>query len=218
MPRCEAPEGIVIDSVSALIPMAEAEAEIGDSHMALQARLMSKALRKIAPIAAENDTLLIFVNQLRMKLGGYGNPETTTGGESLGFWTTGRISIRGPEAKKRRLTDSNGEVYGHIAAHEVQKNKLGEPFKKANLSLIYNKGFDFYSEVLEMAVSLDIVEKAGSWFKYKDENLAQGTDKTLMILKEDDKLFNEIRDIVIETVGLKEQYELHSNPGPLYTN
>jgi len=207
---------IVIDSVSALIPMAEAEADIDKDHMALQARLMSKALRKIAPKAAENSTLLIFVNQLRMKLGTYGNPETTTGGESLGFWTTGRISIRGPEARKRRLLDDAGEVYGHIAAHEIQKNKLGEPFKKANLNLIYNKGYDFYNEVLEMAVSLDVVEKAGSWFKYKDENLAQGNDKTLIVLRENKELFNEIRDIVIETVGLKEQYELHSNPGPLY--
>ena len=209
---------IVIDSVSALIPMVEAEAEISDNQMALQARLMSKALRKIAPKAAENDTLLIFVNQLRMKLGAYGNPETTTGGEALGFWTTGRISIRGPEAKKRRLTDSNGEVYGHIAEHEVQKNKLGQPFKKASLNLIHGKGYDFYNEVLEMAVSLDIVEKAGSWFKYKGENLAQGSEKTLMILKENNNLFSEVRDTIIETVGLKEQYELHSNPGPLYTN
>jgi len=148
----------------------------------------------------------------------HNSPETTTGGEALGFWTTGRISIRGPEARKRRLLDDAGEVYGHIAAHEVQKNKLGEPFKKANLNLIYNKGYDFYNEVLEMAVSMDIVEKAGSWFKYKDENLAQGNDKTLAILKENTKLFNEIRTIVIETVGLKEQYELHSNPGPLYPN
>jgi len=209
---------IVIDSVSALIPMAEAEADMDKDSMALQARLMSKALRKITPQAAANNTLLIFVNQTRMKLGGYGNPETTTGGESLGFWATGRISIRGPEAKSRRLSNANGDVYGHTGIHEIIKNKLGEPFKKANLNLIYKKGYDFHNEVLEMAVSLDVVEKLGSWFKYKGENIAQGAEKTLLILREDKKLFDEIRNIVIETVGLKEAYELHSNPGPLYTN
>jgi len=208
---------IVIDSVSALIPMAEAKADIDKDHIALQARLMSKALRKITPLAAANETLLIFVNQLRMKVGAYGNPETTTGGESLGFWATGRISIRGPEAKSRRLADDAGDVYGHIAVHEIAKNKLGEPFKKANLNLIYSKGYDFYSEVLEMAVSLDIIEKAGSWFKRDGENLAQGQINTLEVLKNDDKLFNNIRLKVIQTVGLEEAYELHSNPGPKYS-
>lgn len=207
---------MVVDSVSALIPLAEAEADIDKDQMALQARLMSKALRKITPVAAENNTLLIFVNQLRMKLGGYGNPETTTGGEALAFWATGRISVRGPEAKKRRLADENGEVYGHTALHEVIKNKLGEPFRKANLNLIYGKGYDVFNEVLELAVSLDIVEKAGSWFKYKDENIAQGAVNSIAALKADNKMFDEIRDSIIETVGLKEQYELHSNPGPLY--
>jgi len=208
---------IVIDSVAALIPMAEAEADMDKEHMALQARLMSKALRKLTPQAAENETLLIFVNQLRMKLGGYGNPETTTGGEALAFWATGRISMRGPESRARRLSDASGDVYGHIAVHEVIKNKLGEPFKKANLDLIYNKGYDFQNEILDMAVSLDIIEKAGSWFKYKGENLAQGQFNTSLVLKDDVKLFNEIRKKVIQTVGLEEAYESHSNPGPKYS-
>lgn len=208
---------MVVDSVSALIPLAEAEADIDKDQMALQARLMSKALRKITPIAAENNTLLIFINQLRMKVGGYGNPETTTGGEALAFWATGRISVRGPEAKNRRLNDDNGETYGHTAVHEIIKNKLGEPFKKANLNLIYGKGYDVYSEVLELATSLGIVEKAGSWFKYNGENIAQGEANSTEVLKADAKMFNEIREAVIETVGLKEQYELHSNPGPLYS-
>ena len=204
---------IVIDSVSALIPMVEAEANIEDNQMALQARLMSKALRKITPQAAENETTLIFVNQLRKKLGSYGDPSVTTGGEALAFWATGRISIRGPESKKRRLVDSNGETYGHTAIHEIVKNKLGEPFKKAELNLVYGKGYDYYNETLDMAVSLDIIEKAGSWFKYKGDNIAQGTINTLETLKEDKKLFDEIRDKVIDTVGLKEVYELHCNPG-----
>lgn len=210
---------IVVDSVSALIPMAEAEADMDKDSMALQARLMSKALRKITPQAAENGVLLIFVNQTRMKVGGYGNPETTTGGEALNFWATGRISVRGPEAKARRLVDKiTGDTYGHTAIHEIVKNKLGEPFKKAELNLIYGKGYNYKDEVLNLAVDLDIIEKAGSWFRYKGENIAQGEAKTREVLAENNELFNEIRETIIGMVGLKEAYELHRNPGPLYAD
>jgi recombination protein RecA len=208
---------IVVDSVSALIPMVEAEAEIDDQQMALQARLMSKALRKITPQAAANSVLLIFVNQTRMKVGGYGNPETTTGGEALAFWATGRISVRGPESKARRLSNPSGVVYGHKSVHEIIKNKLGEPFRKAELDLLYGKGYDYYSEVLDLAVSLDIIEKAGSWFKYEGENIAQGSVNSVDFLKENKDFFNKIREEIIDAVGLKEQYELHSNPGPIYS-
>lgn len=210
---------IVVDSVSALIPLAEAEADMDKDSMALQARLMSKALRKITPQAAEQGTLLIFVNQTRMKVGGYGNPETTTGGEALNFWATGRISVRGPESKARRLVaKGTGETYGHTAVHEIVKNKLGEPFKKAELNLIYGEGYNYYDEVVTMAVSLDVIEKAGSWFKYKGENIAQGEENTRAVLSENKELFNEIRSTIIDIVGLKEAYERHSNPGPLYSN
>jgi len=209
---------IVVDSVSALIPMVEAEADIEEQQMALQARLMSKALRKITPIAAANNTLLIFINQTRKKLGSYGNPDTTTGGEALAFWATGRISVRGPEAVGRRLTDSAGLVYGHTAVHEIIKNKLGKPFIKSELNLIYGKGYDVYSEILSLAVSLDIIEKAGSWYKYNGENIGQGSDNSIQFLKTNKEIFKLVRDGIIESVGLKEQYELHSNPGPLYTN
>lgn len=208
---------IVIDSVSGLIPLQEAENDMDQETMALQARLMSKALRKITPQAADTGTLLIFINQLRQKIGTYGNPTTTTGGEALGFWATGRISIRGPESKARRLKDANGEFYGHIAEHEVVKNKLGEPFKKANLNLIYGVGYDFHQEVLEMAVSLDIIEKSGSWFKYEGKNLAQGAENCVNKFKEDSEFFDIIRNKVIETVNLKESYESHCSPGPLYS-
>jgi recombination protein RecA len=208
---------IVIDSVSALIPTVEAEADMADQQMALQARLMSKALRKITPQAAANSVALIFVNQTRMKVGGYGNPETTTGGEALAFWATGRISVRGPESKARRLSDKDGIVYGHKAIHEVIKNKLGEPFRKAELNLIYGKGYDYYNEVLDLAVSLDIIEKSGSWFKYGGNNIAQGAENSVDFLRSNEDIFNTVRDEIITSVGLKEQYELHSNPGPIYS-
>lgn len=208
---------VVVDSVSALIPMVEAEADIDEQQMGLQARLMSKALRKITPQAAANNTLLIFINQTRKKLGSYGNPDTTTGGEALAFWATGRISVRGPEAIGRRLKDPTGEVYGHTTIHEIVKNKLGEPFKESKLNLIYGKGYDYYNEILSLAVSLDIIEKAGAWHKYMGENIGNGEEKSVIFLKENVDVFNKIRADIIESVGLKEQYELHSNPGPLYT-
>ena len=148
----------------------------------------------------------------------HNSPQTTTGGGALAFWATGRISVRGPESKARRLINDEGDVYGHVALHEVVKNKLGEPFKKANLNLIYGKGYDVYNEILELAVSLNIIEKAGSWFKYNNENIAQGVVNSVEVLKKDTKLFNTIRDSIFDIVGLKEQYELHSNPGPLYSN
>ena len=208
---------IVVDSVSALIPMQEADNDMDKDTMALQARLMSKALRKITPQASETNTLLVFVNQTRQKVGTYGNPETTTGGEALSFWATGRIGLRGPEAKSRRLADKSGEVFGHVAEHEVVKNKLGEPFKKASLNLIYGKGYDFYQELLDMAVSLDIIEKAGAWFKYNGENIGQGAENCLETFRKDNEFFNSVRDKVIDAVNIKEAYELHRNPGPLYS-
>jgi recombination protein RecA len=152
-----------------------------------------------------------------MKVGGYGNPETTTGGEALAFWATGRISVRGPESKARRLSDKDGIVYGHKAIHEVIKNKLGEPFRKAELNLIYGKGYDYYNEVLDLAVSLDIIEKSGSWFKYGGNNIAQGAENSVDFLRSNEDIFNTVRDEIITSVGLKEQYELHSNPGPIYS-
>lgn len=209
----------IVDSVSALLPKVEAEADIDKDHMALLARLMSKAMRKLTPIAAETGTLLIFVNQLRMKIGSYGGGVTTSGGEALSFYSTGRISIRGPEAKARRIADPvSGEIVGHIAAHEVVKNKLGEPFKKADLRLMYGKGYDYFWEVLDLANSLDIVQRAGAWYKYDGENIGQGEVNALDNIKKDAELFSKIRKEVISAVGLEEQYELHGNPGPIYSN
>jgi len=209
---------IVVDSVSALIPNAEAQAEIEKDTMALQARLMSKALRKISPQAAETQTLLIFVNQIRKNLSPYAPPDTTSGGESLGFYATGRISLKGPEARSRRIADPvTGEIIGHEAIHEVVKNKLGEPFRKATLRLVYGKGYDMYWEVLSMATSLNIIEKAGSWFKYNDENIGQGEINVLETLRTNEELFNKVVEEIKNLSGLKEAYELHCQTGPIYT-
>lgn len=208
----------VIDSVSALIPRVEAEADIDKDQVALQARLMSKALRKITPIANQTGTLLIFINQLRMKIGSYGNPETTTGGEALAFYATGRISVRGPEAKSRRLIDETlGEPFGHKAEFEVVKNKLAAPYKKAEVKLIYGVGYDATWEVLDMATSLGVLDKKGAWYKYEGENVAQGELNAVSFLKEKEnaEVYKKIREEVIEQIGLKEIYELHGHQGPL---
>ncbi len=200
----------VVDSVSSLIPSAEAEAEIGNDFIALLARLMSKALRRLTPIANRSGCLLIFVNQLRNKIGTYGNPEITTGGEALGFYTTGRISIRGPESKKRRIPDPiTGEIIGHETIFEITKNKLAPPFKKSTINLIYGSGYDFHWEVLNMATELGIIDKTGAWYSYNGNNVAQGELNASIFLKENDEIYNEVRNKVIDMLGLKELYERH---------
>jgi recombination protein RecA len=150
-----------------------------------------------------------------MKINAYGNPETTTGGEALAFYATGRISVRGPESKKRRFTDENGEVIGHKAEFEIIKNKLAAPFKKAEIRLVYGEGYDTHWEIFDMANSLGIIDKVGSWYKYKGENIAQGEMNSVRALKENEEIYKEIREKVIDAVGLKDIYERHSQPGPL---
>lgn len=200
----------VVDSVSSLIPSVEADSEIGDDHMALLARLMSKATRRFTPIANRAGCLIIFINQLRMKIGSYGNPEVTTGGEALAFYATGRIAIRGPESKKRRLPDpATGEIIGHTTLFEVVKNKLAPPFRKTEVNLIYGKGYDTHWEVLNLAVDLGIIGKSGSWYSYEESNFAQGEPNAAAALKEaeNSEMYNKIREEVIEMVGLKPYYE-----------
>lgn len=204
----------VVDSVSALIPTAEAEADIEDMFVGQHARLMSKALRRLAPLASKTNTMIIFINQLRNKImrNSYGNPETTTGGEALNFYATGRISVRGPEAKSRRLSDkdiNDGEVYGHETIFSIEKNKLAAPFKEARVNLIYGKGYDIYHELAVLATDLGIFDKRGSWYKYKDNNIANGERAISVFLEENVDLFNEIKDEVMKSVGLKDVYERH---------
>lgn len=198
----------IIDSVSALIPKMEVEGEIEDNFIALLARLMSKALRRIVPIANETNTLVIFINQIRYKVGGYGNPESPTGGEALPFFATGRISVKGAEYKSNRIIDPiSGEPIGHYAKMEVVKNKLAPPFRTATIPLIYGKGFDICWEALNLATSLGLVDKNGAWYSYGDKRLGQGEFNTLNILKEDKDLHDEIRNKIIDMTGLREHYE-----------
>jgi recombination protein RecA len=198
----------VVDSVSSLIPRQEAESDVDKDTMAVLARLMSKALRRLTPLANQTNTLLIFINQLRMKIGTYGDPFVTSGGEAMGFYATGRISVRGPESKKRRIVDkATGEVVGHETIFEVVKNKLAAPFRKAFIKLIYGEGYDKHSEVLDIATSLGIIDRSGAWYKYNDKNFAQGEDKAVVYFKENVEFYEKIRNKVIEAVGLKEFYE-----------
>jgi recombination protein RecA len=203
----------VVDSVSSLIPSSEAESEIGDDHIALLARLMSKATRRLTPIANRAGCLIIFINQLRMKVGGYGNPETTTGGEALAFYTTGRISIRGPESRKRRIPDpATGEIIGHTTEFEIVKNKLAPPFKKTEINLIYGKGYDTHWEVLNLATDFGVIEKSGAWYSYDGTNFAQGELNAAAALKEESnvEIYNAVRNNIIDILGLRKHYEQNS--------
>ena len=208
----------VVDSVSALIPRAEAAADVDVEQIGKHAKLMSKALRRITPIANRTNTLIIFINQLRMKISNYGDPSVTTGGESLAFYSSGRISVRGPESKQRRIVDSVGDTIGHQTIFEIVKNKLAAPFKKSSVRLIYGQGYDTDREVLDIATDLGIVDKSGSWFKYNEKSIGQGELKVIEYLKseENESIYKEICDKVIESTGLGEIYERHSQKGPLY--
>lgn len=187
---------IVVDSVAALTPRAEIEGEMGDSHMGLQARLMSQALRKITAIASKAGTTIIFLNQLRMKIGVmFGNPETTTGGNALKFYSSIRMDIR---QKDKILKD--GEVIGHSRKVKIVKNKVAPPFKEATFDMIYPLGIDKESSILDAAVQMKIVEKAGAWFRYGDAQLAQGKEATVQLLKDDKKLREKIEKEVRATM------------------
>lgn len=187
---------IVVDSVAALTPRAEIEGEMGDSHMGLQARLMSQALRKITAISGKTGTTIIFLNQLRMKIGiMFGNPETTTGGNALKFYASIRMDIR---QKDKILKD--GKVVGHVRNVKVVKNKVAPPFREASFNMIYPLGIDKESSILDAAVEQNIVTKSGTWFKYGDQQLAQGRDSTIELLKEDKKLAEKIEKDVRKTL------------------
>lgn len=197
----------VVDSVSALIPKSEAEASIGDEFMGLLARLMSKALRKLSPVASETNTLLIFVNQIRSKIGGFGDPTITTGGQALDFYATGRIAVAGGEYKNSRIPEPiTDDIIGHMTSFHVRKNKLAAPFRDALVPLIYGVGYDVCWEVLTLSEQLGLVEKSGAWYKHKDENFAQGEWNAKEHLRENEKLYNALREEIVDMLGLREFY------------
>jgi len=183
--RSNSVDVIVVDSVAALVPRAEIEGSMGDSHMGLQARLMSQALRKITGAVNKSKTCVIFTNQIRMKIGVmFGNPETTTGGNALKFYASVRMDIRRIAAIK----DSGGEVTGNRTRIKVTKNKLAAPFKIAEFDINYNEGISRAGSILDVACDADIIQKRGSWFSLDGEQLAQGREQTKALIKENDEL------------------------------
>lgn len=199
---------IVIDSVTALIPQAAADAEIADQHMALLARLMSKTLLRYVPIAAKTNTCVIFINQIRSKVGIiFGSPETTPGGLGLGFYTTGRVRVSGVGNKANRIVDEKGVVIGHKTLFEIQKNKLEAPFKTAQVDLIYGQGYDMVGEVITMATDLGLLVKSGSWYSYEDKNIGQGESGVRKFFEELPDVFINIKESLENILGLDVYYK-----------
>ena len=190
--RSGALDVIVVDSVAALVPKAEIDGDMGDSHMGLQARLMSQALRKLAGALNKTKTVLIFINQLREKIGVmFGNPETTTGGRALKFYASVRMDIRKIENIKQ-----DGEVKGSRVRVKVIKNKVAPPFREAEFDIVYGEGISKEGNILDMAVNLKKIEKAGSWFSYNGERIGQGRENVKKYLKENPDILKEVEEKV----------------------
>ena len=186
--RSGALDVIVVDSVAALVPKAEIDGDMGDSHMGLQARLMSQALRKLAGAINKTKTVLIFINQLREKIGVmFGNPETTTGGRALKFYASVRLDIRKIENIKQ-----DGEVKGNRVRVKVIKNKVAPPFREAEFDIVYGEGISKAGNILDMAVNMDIVEKSGSWFSYNGERIGQGRENVKKYLQENPDILEDV--------------------------
>ena len=196
--RSGAVDVIVIDSVAALVPRAEIEGLMGDSHVGLQARLMSQALRKLAGIISKSNTTAIFINQLREKVGVmFGNPETTTGGRALKFYASVRLDVRRIETLK-----GDDGVMGNRTRVKVVKNKVAPPFKEAEFDIIYGEGISKMGNIIDVAVDFDIIKKSSSWFSYEGERLGQGREKVKGILEQNPELAEEIENKIREKAGL----------------
>jgi recombination protein RecA len=186
--RSNAVDLVVVDSVAALVPRAEIEGDMGDSHMGLQARLMSQALRKLTGVISRSNTTVIFINQIRMKIGVmFGNPETTTGGNALKFYASVRMDIRRIAQIKQ-----GEEIVGNRTRVKVVKNKIAPPFRQAEFDIMYNQGISRAGDVLDLATERDIVEKSGAWFAYGGEKIAQGREAAKKYLEDNPKILDEI--------------------------
>ena len=198
---------IVVDSVAALVPQAEIEGEMGDSHVGLQARLMSQALRKLGGIVNKTNTICIFINQLREKVGIlFGNPETTPGGRALKFYSTVRLDVRRGEQIK-----VNGDVLGNKTIIKVVKNKVAPPFKTAEVEIMYGEGISKEGEVIDIASNIGIIDKSGAWFSYKGEKIGQGKENVKLVFKNNPELYKEIENKVREHLFSNKENESENN-------
>ena len=188
---------IVVDSVAALVPRAEIDGEMGDSHMGAHARLMSQAMRKLAGVISKSNTIIIFINQLREKVGVvFGNPETTTGGRALKFYASIRMDVRRTES----LKGTNGEFIGSHTKVKIVKNKVAPPFKTAEFDIMFGEGISRESELVDMAVSMDIMKKSGAWFSYGETRVGQGRENTKQYLRDNPEIANEIEAKIREKI------------------
>jgi recombination protein RecA len=201
--RSGAIDVLVIDSVAALVPRAEIEGEMGDSHMGLQARLMSQALRKLTGTIGKTNTCLIFINQIRMKIGVvFGNPETTTGGNALKFYASVRLDIRRVSSIK-----NGNDVVGNRTRVKVVKNKMAPPFKEAEFDITYGEGISQAGDLLDTGVETNVIDKSGAWYSYKGERIGQGRENVKVFLADNPDIFEAINEQVRQSVGLVKKKE-----------
>lgn len=204
--RSGAVDVVVVDSVAALVPKAEIEGEMGDSHMGLQARLMSQALRKIGGSAAKTNTCVVFINQIREKIGVmFGNPETTPGGRALKFWSSVRLEVRRIDNVK-----IGSETVGTRVKVSVKKNKVAPPFKQAEIDIIFGKGFSKSGAVLDLAAELGLVSKTGTWFNYQEQRLGQGRENAKQYLEEHQELMTDLEAAIRSANGAAEVVTVQS--------
>ena len=203
MVRSGAVDIIIVDSVAALVPKAEIDGDMGDSHVGLQARLMSQALRKLTAAISKSNCIVIFINHLREKVGVmFGNPETTTGGRALKFYSSIRLDVRRIEALKQ-----GGEIVGNRTRIKVVKNKVAPPFREAEFDIMFGKGISREGDILDLAASLGIVQKSGAWFAYRDDKIGQGRENAKQYLREHPEVMDEIEHQVRVSYGLEEETE-----------
>ena len=196
--RSGAVDIIIVDSVAALVPKAEIDGDMGDSHVGLQARLMSQALRKLTAIISKTNCIVVFINQLREKVGVmFGNPETTTGGRALKFYSSVRMDVRRIETLKQ-----SGEMVGNRARVKVVKNKVAPPFKEAEFDIMFGQGISREGDVLDLAAELGVIVKSGAWYAYKDDKIGQGRENAKMTLKNHPEMLEEVENAVREHYGL----------------
>ena len=210
MVRSGAIDIIVIDSVAALVPKQEIEGDMGDSHVGLQARLMSQALRKLTPVISKSNCVVIFINQLREKVGVmFGNPETTTGGRALKFYASVRMDVRRIETLKQ-----NGEIVGNRTRIKIVKNKIAPPFKEAEFDIMFGKGISKYGDILDLAADADIIHKSGAWYAYNGEKIGQGRENSKKYLEEHPDIAETVEHAIRVHYGLLEEDAENANNDP----